>query len=105
MKKIISVLLVSFTVMVLISGCSAKAEATKVEKPKEVKIGVIAESFTDSNEGYSIINKGDYYLFSSKNSDTYIMFLDWLDKNTYEVVDIQLEHFSDGNFFVTYKKK
>lgn len=105
MKKIISTLLVSFALMVFISGCSAKADVTKVEKPKETKIEVITENFTDSNEGYSIINKGDYYLFSSKNSDTYIMFLDWLDENTYDIVDIQLEHFSDGNFFVTYKKK
>lgn len=109
MKKTISVMIISFILLVGATGCSSKVDGSSGVKQdiktKEVKIESLNENFTDSNEGYNIVSKGDYYFFSCENSSTYVLFLDWLDESTYEIVDIEIVHFSDGNFFVTYKKK
>lgn len=107
MKKITSILLVMFIVTIIFTGCASKSKEAKQDTTtkSESNIKYVKENFSDSNEGYSIVAKGNYFLFSCSNSDTYVMFLDQLDENIYEVVDIQIEHFSDGNFWVTYKKK
>jgi|GEM_PF-2822117 len=110
MRKILSVTLMLCIIITFCSGCSSKtqnvAETKEVTTQKaEVKIKYIEGKLTDKDHQYKIVSKGKYFMFSSQSSEEYIMFLDELDKSIYEIVDIQLEHFTDGNFFVTYKKK
>lgn len=113
MRKFLCVVILACLVSIMCSGCSAKSQEgqqTKQEvqqqsSEKSTKIENLKESLADNEEGYKIISKGKYYIFSCKTSDVYVMFLDQLDENVYEIVDIQIEHFTDGNFWVTYKKK
>lgn len=113
MKKILCVAILVFMVSIMCSGCLAKSQGSEQKKQevqqqsseKSTKIEYLKESLADNKEGYNIISKGKYYIFSCKTSDVYVMFLDELDENVYEIVDIQIEHFTDGNFWLTYKEK
>lgn len=108
MRKILSIVLMVCIIIIICSGCSSKIQHVKQEEvieKLEVKVNYLEVSLTDNDSNYSIISKGNYYLFSCKSSDEYVIFLGDLDENVYEIVDTQIEHFTDANFFVTYKKK
>lgn len=105
MKKIVC-MLVSVILIMSLTGCKIEA-SDEIENPslQEVQIEYVEEDLEEMVGQYKIVSKGDYYFFSSKHSSAYIAFLDQLDETKYEIVDIKLVHFSDGNFFVTYKAK
>lgn len=107
MKKIVCILLVSLILTISLTGCKTKAsdEVSSESIPKEIKIEKVEKDLTEMVGEYKIVSKGNYYFFSSKHSNVYVAFLDQLDETKYEIVDIKLVHFSDGNFFVTYKAK
>lgn len=77
-----------------------KNEAVRDEKT-ESKVSITDKIFKDS-DGYEIINVGTYYLFSTHSEETYITFLNNLDEEVYEIIDIDIESF--GNF-VTYRNR
>lgn len=110
MRKFLCVVILACLVSIMCSGCSAKSQEIKQTKQETTekstdKVKYLEGNLSDSDNSYNIISKGKYYIFSCKTSDEYVMFLDELDENVYEIVDIQIEHFTDGNFWVTYKKK
>ena len=71
----------------------------------EVKITYLESNLEDKDSGYNITCKGNYYLFSSRNLNYYVLFLGELDQSIYEIVDIHIARVDDSSFFVTYKKK
>jgi len=109
-----SFLMVSLMV-VICSGCGSvkgqepvvKATTNQQETTGKStsKIKYLEGTLESNNYTYKIVSKGKYFVFSCDSAEEYVMFLDELDEWTYDIVDIQFEHFSDVNYFVTYKKK
>lgn len=106
-------LFASFICLIVSSGlCISSLILSKVSSQKEVtnpkseaeKINLDGNLNNIDNE-YSIIRKGNHYFFTSRYSDAYLSFLDQLNLDIYEIVNIQITHFEDGNFFITYKSK
>jgi hypothetical protein len=110
MKKIVGITLMLCIIITMCIGCTPKTQVateTKqvIAQKSEIKIKYLEGKLTDKDSQYNIVSKGKYFMFSCQSSDEYVMFLDELDESIYEIVNIQIEHFDDGNFFVTYKKK
>ena len=118
MKKSLSILIMVFVMVTLCSGCGSIKQPSEHEPVKKVitnqqsttlkssgKVKYLEGNLEDKDSGYNIIYKGNYYLFSTKYLDTYVMFLGELDQSIYEIVDIQIENYAGEAFFVTYKKK
>lgn len=101
MKKMTSLLLLILIFIITLFGCTSKENETVRKEDAESKVNIVDKIFKDPN-GYKIINTGTYFLFSTNSKETYVEFLDSLDEEVYEIIDIDIESF--GNF-VTYRNR
>lgn len=101
MKKLTSLLLLLLIFSITLLGCTSKGNDIVRKEKAESKIKIVDKIFKDSN-GYEIINTGIYYLFSTNSKETYVEFLDSLDVEVYEIIDIDIESFG---YFITYTNK
>ena len=118
MKKMFSSFLMVSLIVTLCSGCGSVKGQEKQEPVVKIntnqqeptgkstsKIKYLEGTLESNNYTYKIVSKGEYFVFTCDSAEEYVMFLDELDEWTYDIVDIQVEHYSDANYFVTYKKK
>lgn len=101
MKKMTSLLLLILIFIITLFGCTSQENETVRKEDAESKVNIIDKIFKDS-DGHEIINTGTYFLFSTNSKEMYVEFLDSLDEEVYEIIDIDIESF--GNF-VTYRNK
>jgi len=77
----------------------------KQNKKCNTRVKYLEGSISKKDYDNYITCKGDYYLFSSRYPDEYLMFLDDLDQSIYEIVNIQIDSSICERYLVTYIKK
>lgn len=107
-KRKILAISIALILGVSLGACSSANESkekkavypNRITKPKEGK-GEYTDLITES-EG------GTYFFFYSNSPKEYVDFLESLDKDKYEIVDITVQGFTYKNedcYMITYKKK
>ncbi len=104
MKKRVVILLIALVTIISLFGCSSTIEP--INKEVTVETEDLDEATTYTEYGDNVVSKGNYFLFGSISTQTYIDFLDDLDENIYEIIDIDICQYETYlfKFFVTYKK-
>ncbi len=109
-KVIIAALLLIVCCFVLTS-CDLPTEEQRIrssisaEKNAQVNATPIPQDTTDFYEKTTSSVKGTYHCFNAKNTQKLVNFLEWLDMDRFEIVDILTDGDLAFEFYVLYKNK